>query len=154
MLEDKYKYQTKTGRFRYLQELKPISRTNRSNQTKAESLFWNSVLKNDKTGFRFLRQKPLGQFILDFYCSKLLLAVEIDGGSHIGKESQDFERDQFLLSLGINTVRYTNYQIFTNLKEVENDLKDKIKTREIEISPFCPPLSQRGVRGDLKGKLG
>jgi very-short-patch-repair endonuclease len=142
MLEDKYK--TKYGRFRYLEELRPISRSNRKNPTKAESLFWEIILRNDKTSYRFLRQKPLDHFILDFYCSKLLLAIEIDGGSHSIKKHQDTERDNYLLNLGIKTLRYTNMQVLTKLEEVKKDLTEKIKTREAEISPHPPSFPKRG----------
>jgi very-short-patch-repair endonuclease len=70
---------TKIGNFKYLNELRQLARQNRNNPTKSESLIWNSVLKNRKIDYLFLRQKPLGKFILDFYCSKLLLSIEIDG---------------------------------------------------------------------------
>jgi very-short-patch-repair endonuclease len=128
------KYKTRSGIFRYLEALKPISQTNRRRPTKAESLFWNAVLRNDKTGHRFLRQKPLDRFILDFYCSRLLLAIEIDGGSHSNKEPLDYERDHYLFNLGIKTIRYTNKQVFTQLENIVKDLAVKIKDREIELN--------------------
>ena len=134
MLEDKHK--TKSGGFKYLEELRSISRTNRKNPTKAESLFWEIIIRNNKTGYRFLRQKPIGQFILDFYCSKLLLAIEIDGGSHISKKSLDMERDKYLLNLDIKTVRYTNKQVFNNLEDISKDLKEKMLSRKNEFSLF------------------
>jgi len=49
--------------------------------------------------YRFLRQKPIGNYILDFYCSKLLLAIEIDGISHEDRIDYDHKRDDYLLSL-------------------------------------------------------
>ena len=55
----------------------------RKNPTKAEKYIWKILLKNKQlNGYKFTRQKPLSKFIVDFYCSKLLLAVEIDGGYH------------------------------------------------------------------------
>ena len=59
----------------YNTSLKEYAKQNRLqlNLTKTEALFWNIVLKHDKTGYRFLRQKIINSFILDFYCSKLRL---------------------------------------------------------------------------------
>jgi very-short-patch-repair endonuclease len=128
------KFKTRSGIFRYLETLKPISRVNRNQPTKGELLFWKIVLKNDHTGYRFLRQKPLNRFILDFYCPKLLLAIEIDGSSHNNKKQLDDERDQYLLNLGIKTVRYTDEQVFADLRLINNDLLTKIKQREKELN--------------------
>ena len=59
------------------------ARENRKNQTKQEWIFWNMVLKDKKfIWYKFTRQKPIWSFILDFYCSKLLLWIEIDGWYH------------------------------------------------------------------------
>jgi very-short-patch-repair endonuclease len=86
----------------------------------------------------------LGRFILDFYCSKLLLALEFDGSSHTNKAGLDFERDQYLPNLGIKTIRYTNEQVLTKLDDITSDLKEKIKTRETEISSLPPSFTKRG----------
>ena len=128
------KYITKFGIFRYLEELRPIARTNRKHPTNAESIFWNVILRNDKTGYRFLRQKPLDRFILDFYCSKLLLAVEIDGNSYIKKVHLDYERDKYLQNLGVKTIRYTNKQVTSDIKNVSWDLLEQINKRKIELN--------------------
>ena len=66
------------------------------NLTKAEALFWNIVLKYDKTGYRFLRQKIISSFILDFYCSKLRLGIEIDGRYHEDQKAYDRHRTDVL----------------------------------------------------------
>ena len=62
----------------YNRKLKPFSQINRKSMTKAESLVRHCILKNDKTGYRRLRQKPIGHYILDFYCHQLKLCIEID----------------------------------------------------------------------------
>ena len=74
-----------------------MSRKNRNNITEAEKIIWNQILSRDKTGYRFLRQKPIDRFIIDFYCSELSLAIEIDGGSHIKKKGTDDLRDKFFI---------------------------------------------------------
>ena len=67
----------------YNVNLKDYAKENRKNQTKAESLVWNLVLKNKQLQqYKFRRQKVISSFILDFYCPKLLLWIEIDGAYH------------------------------------------------------------------------
>ena len=62
----------------YNRKLKLFSQINRKSMTKAESLVRHCILKKDKTGYRRLRQKPVGNYILDFYCHQLKLCIEID----------------------------------------------------------------------------
>ena len=73
----------------YNASLKQVARDNRNNPTKAEIKTWEEVLSKKQTGYLFLRQKIIDNFILDFYCSKLLLAIEIDGSVHDNKQQKD-----------------------------------------------------------------
>ncbi len=84
------------------------------------------MLSRDKTGYRFLRQKPIDRFIIDFYCPKLLLAIEIDGGSHIKKKGRDEHRDKFLKQIGITTIRFTNEEVINNIELVRKKINDLI----------------------------
>ena len=95
--------------------------------TKAEWLLRNSALKNDQTWYRFLRQKLIWNYILDFYCAKLKLCIEVDDQSHDWKWEEDEERTEYLNSLWIKVIRYTNEQIYHNLDWVIQDLEWKIK---------------------------
>lgn len=121
------------GTVKYLPILKWASKDNRRNPTETEKTFWNEVLKNDKLGYRFVRQKPIGRFILDFYCSKLLLAIEIDGDSHLTKTSYDQQRDTYLLNRRIITFRYSVYEVNNHLKELIINLKQIVRDREFEL---------------------
>ena len=103
------------------------------NLTKAEALFWNIVLKYDKTGYRFLRQKIISSFILDFYCSKLRLGIEIDGWYHQEQEVYDNHRTNILSDYGVKIIRYTNDDIEHDLNWVIEDLKEQINIREVEL---------------------
>ena len=127
---------------RYRDSLTLMSQKNRTKSTKAEKIIWNEVLSRDKTGYRFLRQKPIGRFVVDFYCSKLSLAIEIDGGSHIKKRGRDENRDKFLKQIGITTIRFTNEEVINNIEKVQE-----------KINVLIPLLSKRGklalpTRGD------
>src|SRR3989344_3238922 len=100
----------------------------RKNPTNAEKLFWQKILKSkDLKIFTFLRQKPLGHFIVDFYCSKLRVAIEIDGGLHDFQKSRDRERDNILKqNFGIKIVRYKNEDILRNPEKILEDLLNQI----------------------------
>jgi len=106
----------------YLKELRQLSRINRINYTEAEKKIWEEILKQRKIGYKFLRQKPINRFILDFYCSELNLAVEIDGRSHDKKKGYDESRDNFLYQIGIRTIRFTNEEVLNNIENVRRKL--------------------------------
>lgn len=110
-------YITQRGHLRYLEELRVLSKRNRNNPTEAEYVMWRFLRKN-KYGYKFTRQKPIFRFILDFYCRKLLLCIEIDGNSHDKKKSNDKERDLYLKSANIKTIRFTNDEILNNFNQV------------------------------------
>jgi very-short-patch-repair endonuclease len=79
-------------------------------------------------GFKFRRQHPISRYVLDFYYHKLRLSIEIDGGYHLQKEQRekDLERTDYLKSLGISEIRFTNKQILneyeTVIKNINSDL--------------------------------
>lgn len=121
----------KNGALKYLEELRMLARDNRKNPTEAEKIFWMNLRKNK---YSFLRQKPLGRFILDFYCSRLLLAIEIDGDSHDNKKYADRERDLYFERRGIKTVRLRNEEVLS--EEIKQKIEQLIKVREIEMAPL------------------
>ena len=129
---------TQKANIKYLDELRILSRNNRKNPTDAEYKIWNTILNNRKLQQKFLRQKPIGKYILDFYCSKLLLAIEIDGDSHDKKYWQDKNRDWYMEIRGIKTVRFTNEHVLNKINEVFGEILEVIKSREkeLECSPF------------------
>jgi len=99
-----------------------MANQNRKNPTEAEKKMWHDYLSKDKTGFRFLRQKPIHRFIIDFYCVKLSLAIEIDGNSHDKRKETDEERDKFLEQIGIRTIRFSNDQVLNNPDYIDSVL--------------------------------
>ena len=119
--------------FEYESKNKTYARENRTYMTKTEWLFRYSVLKNKWLWYRFLRQKPIWNYILDFYCSKLLLAIEIDWASHDETIEYDKKRDRHLASLWIKTIRYRDGDILKNMEWVVIDLEYRIKIREKEL---------------------
>ncbi len=109
------------------------AKINRKNPTKAELVIWNEILGRKKTGYKFIRQKPILNCILDFYCSELLLAIEVDGDSHINQEDYDDARTNSLNDLGIRVLRYNNLDVIKNIIEIRKDIEKKIKIREKKL---------------------
>jgi len=123
------KAKTNKLNIRYLESLKKVARNNRSKPTQAEFIMWQHLRKN-KFGCKFTRQKPINRFVLDFYCSKLLLCIEIDGESHLNRQNYDLERDKFLENcLGIKTIRFSNDEVLNDFLKVKEKLLPFIKGR-------------------------
>lgn len=99
-------------------ELKEVRRQLRKSMTQAERMIWARV-RNNQLGNRFLRQYSIGYYIIDFYCPKLRLAIEIDGKQHTATETKlyDQDRDTYLNNLGIQILRFWNDEV---LKDIEN----------------------------------
>lgn len=99
-----------------------------------EANLWYNILRNrELLNYKFLRQKPILNYILDFYCSKLLLGIEVDGESHNYKITYDNKRSIDINKIGIKIIRYSNYDVMNNLDGVYFDLIKQIKIREKEL---------------------
>ena len=107
-------------RIYYNPKLKQLARNLRKKSTLSEVLFWNEIKGSKINGLQFMRQKPIGNYIVDFYCSKLKLAIEIDGESHGYKKSEkrDKEKDRYLSSLGIHVIRYEDFIVKKDIDSV------------------------------------
>ena len=95
----------------YNLRLKPSSRSLRRDATPAERKLWYEFLSYLPE--KFTRQKPLGSYIADFYCSTAKLVIEIDGDSHFtaGAEANDTQRTAVLAGLGVRVIRFTNLEV-------------------------------------------
>ncbi len=107
----------------YNPELKERARQLRKNSTLAEVLLWNQIKNRRIKGYQFLRQKPLDNYIVDFFCYELMLAIEIDGDSHHYKVERDQVRQKRLESLGIKFIRFTDWDIKKNMEGVLQQLE-------------------------------
>lgn len=128
----------------YLPELTEMARKLRNNSTKAEIILWISLKGNQRQGFDFHRQKPIGRFILDFYCPKLQLGIEVDGSSHVNPE-KDRQRELLLESYGIQIIRFSNDQILQHASKVIEIIDKWI----IHHSPEIPHTPDPSYRGEL-----
>ncbi|MBR4889833.1 MAG: endonuclease domain-containing protein [Clostridia bacterium] len=104
-------------------------RSLRKNATPWENKLWYEFLREYPIKFR--RQQPIGQYIVDFYCSKARIIVEADGGGHFydDKIKYDKERDLFLQSKGYTILHFTNLEIDKNFYEVCSVIDREVKKR-------------------------
>ena len=126
----------------YNPDLIPRAKELRKSMTSAEKKLWYQYLRNLK--FRVLRQRAIDHFIVDFYCPKLKLVIEIDGESHFTKDGQEYdsERTQILEGYGLRIARFTNQQVKEQFEDV---------CREIEgLIPPRSPLIKGGAGGGIR----
>ena len=109
---------------------KEFAKENRKNQTKQEWLVRHTILKQKKTWHKRVRQKMIWPYICDFYCSKLLLCIEIDWKYHEETREYDEAREKYMKKKGIMTIRYSNEQVDQKLNAVRKDIMKEIDERQ------------------------
>ena len=120
----------------YNRNLKQYSRQLRENMTDAERHLWAKVRMKQLKGYQFYRQKPIGDYIVDFFCPMAKLVIEIDGSHHLVGEAIEYDRirDDYLRSLGLRVLRFTNTDVLTNIESVVDSIRGRI--------PLSPPFSK------------
>src|SRR3989344_27305 len=95
------------------------------NYVPTEALVWSVIQKRQLKGYKFRRQHGAGKYVIDFYCPKLKLAIEIDGQTHLDQTARiyDQERQRYIESLGIKVLRFSNDEVYENLDEVIGEIK-------------------------------
>ena len=109
----------------YNPKLKEYARQLRNNSTLSEVLLWQKI-KNKALGVQFHRQVPLKEYIVDFYCNELMLALEIDGDSHLYKYNYDKKRQGELENLGITFLRFSDFEVKQNMFSVALTLEQVV----------------------------
>ena len=109
----------------YNPKLKSLAKALRKNMTFSEVLLWNELKQKKMLGYDFDRQRPIDNYIVDFYCKDLMLALEIDGNSHDYEEvyKNDTIRQRRLESMGVKFLRFDD-------REVKNDMDNVLRTIE------------------------
>ena len=112
----------------------------RKNMTRQELKLWHSYLK--KYPIRILRQKVIGGYIVDFYCSKAQLAIEIDGKQHYTENGLEYdaERDKLIETYGIKTIRFKNEEVdkdFCNICQIIDKIIQERTSINLRQSPPC-----------------
>ena len=117
-----------TNHLPYNPRLKGFSRDMRCYGEKAEAMLWKQ-LKSKQLGFAFNRQKPILNYIADFYCKELNLVVEIDGASHFSPEAyqKDKERDRQMQALGLEIIRVLDSDVRKDVQQVARSIEERCK---------------------------
>ncbi len=131
---------------RYNPKLKVLAKKLRNNGTKAEIALWNHLKRKQLLGLDFHRQKPLGDYIADFYCPAVRLAIEIDGRSHLHEESilKDRKKESYLFDHKIMLLRVRNDEVFNDIAGVLKKIEDAVESNTGNINTPPVPL----LRGD------
>ena len=105
---------------KYNKNLKYKARNLRSNMTDSEQLLWSKLRRKQILGVQFNRQKPIGNFIVDFYAASAKLVIEVDGSQHVDPEQivRDRNRTEFLRSQGLQVLRFDNRQVLIETESV------------------------------------
>ncbi|WP_312318860.1 endonuclease domain-containing protein [Acinetobacter variabilis] len=112
----------------YNKNLKQVSRDLRNNMTEAEKLLWSKLRSKQILGLQFYRQKPILNYIVDFYCPAANLVIECDGSQHFTDEGLEADRirDEALAQLGLKVLRFDNGQVLKEGKEVLEEIYKSI----------------------------
>ncbi|MGH9440710.1 MAG: endonuclease domain-containing protein [Thermoanaerobaculia bacterium] len=108
-------------------KLKERIRGFRANPTTAETLLWQKLRNLRIDGARFRRQHPVGPYVLDFYCWKRKLGIEVDGLIHESRLDQDAARDRYLLSRGVEILRFSNDDVLQSMDSVLNRIRGALR---------------------------
>lgn len=121
----------------------PNARRLRKTMTDAEQVLWRSVRDRQLDGYRFRRQVPIGNYIVDFACLDVGLVVEVDGGQHAINADEDKVRDAWLTKEGYRVVRFWNNDVLVNREGVLLTIRDALKSADAERQghphPTLPP---------------
>lgn len=122
----------------YNKDLKTLARNLRKNPTKAETVLWRELLSEKKMmGYRFLRQRPIGDFIVDFFSKELRLVIEVDGYTHQFEEvaEKDQVKDTTLKELGFEVLRFEDSEVLNDVNNVSRTIENWILDWEESVTP-------------------
>jgi very-short-patch-repair endonuclease len=112
----------------YGKHLKKYSRRLRNEMTDAEKLLWSKIRGKQLKGSQVYRQKPIGRFVVDFYCPKAKLVIELDGGQHYSEviRAKDESRDRYMERVGLEVLRFSDTEVFENLPGVLEEIRNRL----------------------------
>ncbi len=111
----------------------------RKNMTIPEKKLW-FYLKDKPLGFKFRRQHPIGKYVLDFYCHKKRLSIEIDGKNHnqLDQIVNDVERTGYLKRIGINEIRFKNEEVLYDIDKIKLKIKNELSINNNSNTNLSP----------------
>ena len=115
--------------YHYNPQLKTRSRRLRKNMTEAEIILWNHIRRKQINGVQFFRQRPIGNYIVDFYAPESKLVIEVDGGQHFEDEGIKYDkaRDAYLKGLNLKVLRVSNLDVLNNMEGIVERIIELVK---------------------------
>lgn len=119
----------------YNSNLKQLARRLRNESTLGEVLLWNELKNKKFYGYDFHRQKPLLNYIVDFYCSELVLVIEIDGSYHNWEEqsNRDIQRDEELGAYSLTILRFSEHEVKKDMQNVLRRIEQHIINHSTDL---------------------
>ena len=113
----------------YKAKLKQAARQLREQMTNAERHLWAKLRMKQLMGCQFYRQKPVGDYIVDFFCPRAKLVIEVDGSQHLSDEMLEYDRirDEYMSSLGLRVLRFNNNDVLTNIDGVVERIMENME---------------------------
>jgi very-short-patch-repair endonuclease len=123
---------------KYNPHLKDKARQLRKNLTDSEAALWSRLRHKQLLGIQFYRQKPIGEYIVDFFAPRARLVVEVDGAQHLGGDHalKDRSRDRYLVSVGLRVLRFNSREV---LKECDGVVEAIYRTVAEQLNAKIPP---------------
>lgn len=116
-----------SNNYNYNKRLKGLARGLRKHSTKAEVILWTELLRaKSMRGYAFLRQRPIGNYIADFFSKELKLVIELDGITHEHKQQEDFEKDLVLNEMGYKVLRFEDNDVINHTEIVAREIENYI----------------------------
>jgi very-short-patch-repair endonuclease len=137
--------------------VKSLRKELRNNSTPAESAMWELLRAGRLDGTKWRRQYSIGKYIVDFYCPKARLCVELDGDTHFTMQGDlyDLERTEYINSLGISILRFENREIWDNPERVLLTIKDSLvlNNRTPQSLRDSSPTLREHLEGTINGVI-
>jgi very-short-patch-repair endonuclease len=131
---------------KYSTHLKTTARQLRKNLTCSEAALWSRLRNKQLLDLQFYRQKPIGEYIVDFYAPRAKLVVEVDGSQHMERDHvlKDGNRDRYLVSLGLKVLRFNSRETLEEIDAVVGEVYRVAAERLNREIPPGPPLPEGG----------
>jgi very-short-patch-repair endonuclease len=129
---------------RYKAQLKRKARQLRKNMTESEHVLWSRLRGKQVLGIQFYRQKPIGEYIVDFFAPRTKLVIEVDGSQHMEGEqtTKDEHRDEYMAAAGLRVFRFNSREVLAETDAVVEVIHRTMAERLNREIPLDPPLSK------------
>jgi len=125
----------------YQSELRTNARALRQQMTEAERCLWSHLRRKQLLNIQFYRQRPIGNYVVDFYAPSVNIVIEVDGSQHFEEKQRKYDntRTLFLEAHGLKVLRFNNFEVLKNTHDVLDGIFHAIKQALKELKNKIPP---------------